>query len=151
MAPVDHEFLFALSARVFSIYARDPDRALVAMLRQPGAIAFVALRGETKVGFVVLSLRALGHPFGPWPNPARAHVDAIAVAPEEHGAGIGRRLFDHAASAAREAGAVSMSLTTAETNTAALGLFRAAGMWELYVERDAYRGGQSGRMLFKGL
>jgi ribosomal protein S18 acetylase RimI-like enzyme len=108
-------------------------------------------RGPTPVGFYVLGLDRLARSFGPWERPAVARLNAIGVQPDLHGRGVGRFLLDDAVALAREEGAVSLTLMTAETNARARRLFVSAGFQRLLVLERAYARGQRGIVMIKAL
>jgi ribosomal protein S18 acetylase RimI-like enzyme len=147
----DEDFLVALSARVFRSYAHDAARAMRRMIRNRRSEIAVAEHGETRIGFVVVSVQALGRDYGPLKRPSVAHLDAIAVRPNMSSQGIGQRLLAYAESAARSRGAVSISLLTAETNFDAQRLFRSAGFRIATSFDDVYIGGQRALSMFKAL
>lgn len=107
--------------------------------------------GAVKVGFFVVSVERLGRSFGPWPDPATAHLDAIGVVPDARGRGVGRFLLEHAEEAARALGAVCLSLMTAETNARARGLFGTRGFHGMLTVERAYARGQRGILMTKAL
>jgi ribosomal protein S18 acetylase RimI-like enzyme len=147
----DEDFLVALSMRVFRRYTSDAAGAMRRMMRNRKSDIAVAEHGKTRIGFVVVHVRALGHDFGPLKRPSVAHLDAIAVRPHMSRQGIGRRLLAHAETMARSRGAVSMSLLTAETNTDAQHLFFNAGFQVLASFDDVYAGSQRALSMFKSL
>lgn len=147
----DEEFLVALSARVFRLYSRDAGSAMRRMMRSRTSEIAVAEHGETRMGFVVVDIKALGRPYGPLKRPSVAHLDAIAVRPNMSSQGIGHRLLAHAEKVARARGAVSLSLLTAETNTEAQRLFRSAGFQVLAPFDNVYADGQRALSMFKSL
>jgi len=121
------------------------------MMRSRTSEIAVAEHGETRMGFVVVDIKALGRPFGPLKRPSVAHLDAIAVRPNMSSQGIGHRLLAHAEKVARARGAVSLSLLTAETNTEAQRLFRSAGFQVLAPFDNVYADGQRALSMFKSL
>ncbi|HVH45033.1 MAG TPA: GNAT family N-acetyltransferase [Labilithrix sp.] len=149
--PSDEDFLVALSARVFRPYSDHPARAMRRLLRSQTGEVFVAVHGETHLGFVVVHIEALGRDFGPLARPSVAHLDAIAVRPNLSSHGLGRRLLAYGEAFARANGAVSMSLLTAETNTDAQRMFLAAGYQMLAPIDGVYTGGQRAYSMFKPL
>lgn len=147
----DAEFLVGLSEQVFERYVADAGRGMLRMMRGRASTVLVAEAGELRLGFAVINIRSLGRPFGPWDDPAVANLDAIAVRPTLAGCGLGRLLLVHAEQAARDSGAVSMSLRTAVTNKRAQRLFDRAG-YQLVVPIDsAYKDDQRGFAMFKSL
>ena len=147
----DDGFIYRLSDRVFAAYSVHTSIAMASMLGAPGARVMVAEHGRTPVGFFVLDVEHLGRPFGPWQRPAVAYLSAISVQPDLHGRGVGRFLLHHAEEAAREEGAVSMTLMTADTNGRAQHLFESAGYQRLFVLPRAYARGQRGIVMTRAL
>lgn len=139
---LDDDFLYALSDRVFSAYAFYPAHVTASMLRDPASHARVVELAGQRAGFFVLSTEALARSFGPWDRPVIARLDAIAVRPDLEGRGVGSFLLREAEALARRLGAVTMTLLTAETNTRARALFRAAGfLATVPIDRAYARGG----------
>lgn len=153
----DAEFLIALSKRVFRQYLSNAAGVMLRMIRNPACEIAVAegltrTNGpELRLGFVVVNIKTLDRPFGPWPRPSVAHLDAIAVRPNVSGCGLGRRLLLHAEEIARSREAVSMSLLTAQTNTRAKRLFQGAGYQLLAPFDDVYDDGGAGLAMWKAL
>jgi ribosomal protein S18 acetylase RimI-like enzyme len=151
MTPGDEAFIRALSGRVFATYSRNPARLVGAMLVERGAETAVAELDGEPVAFAVLGFEELRREFGPWKRPVAARLNAIAVHPDAHGRGIGRRLLAHAEEMARARGAVTMSLNTATTNRRALRLFEPAGYLGVMTIEGNYTRGQSAIAMFKAL
>ena len=164
--PADDGFIYRLSDRLFAPYSRHPTGSMASMLAERGALAFVAeveaevARGRrdggaaetpAPAGFIVLGFERLARSFGPWQRPALARLNAIGVQPDLHGRGVGRFLLDRAEALAREAGAVSLTLMTAETNARARRLFVAGGFQALFTLDQAYARGQRGIVMTKAL
>ena len=149
--PADDAFLYKLSDRIFSAYSVHPAGSMASMLGERGALTRVAEHRGSPVGFFVLEMEHLAHGFGPWRRPAVARLNAIGVQPDLHGRGVGRCLLEHAEALARDEGAVSMTLMTAETNTRARRLFASTGFQVLFVLERAYARGQRGLVMSKAL
>lgn len=149
--PEDEPFIRALSRRVFAAYSRNPARQTSGMLDEEGAEAFVAELGGSPVGFAVVGFEELLRDYGPYRRPTLARLNAIAVHPDAHGRGIGRRLLRRAEDIARARGAVSMTLHTAVTNRRALRLFEPAGYLSVLTLPGHYARGQSAIAMFKPL
>ena len=159
----DDDFILRLSDRVFSPYSRRPMGAMASMLAEDGALTMVAeARGhelpdadpvgpERRAGFFVVAVKRLGKRFGPWDDPATAHLNAIGVRADLRGRGVGRFLLVNALAAARGRGAVCLALMTAETNTRARRLFVAGGFVTLLALDHAYAKGQRGILMMKPL
>lgn len=139
----DEDFLRALSERVFAVYSRNPVGTTLAIIDEPGAITLVAEDQGLSLGFASIAFDALGRPFGPWRDPVLARLNAIAVRPDAFGRGVGRALLGRAEAAARDRGAVAMTLNTAESNARARALFTSAAFQTLYLVRGFYARGQS--------
>lgn len=147
----DEDFLVALSARVFRPYAANPGRSMRELIESKTSEIFVAIHEETHLGFVVVHIESLGRRFGALENPSVAHLDAIAVRPNLASQGLGRRLLAYAEGFARNNGAVSMSLLTAETNIDAQRLFLGVGYQLLAPIDDVYSDNQRAYAMFKSL
>jgi ribosomal-protein-alanine N-acetyltransferase len=72
------------------------------------------------------------------------HILNISVVGERQGRGLGRRLLDHLAAVAREAGARQMFLEVRPSNTPALALYQRAG-FETIGRRKGYYPAADGR------
>ncbi len=80
-----------------------------------------------------------------------ARLNAIGVHPELQGRGVGRFLLEHAEAVARDEGAVSLTLMTADTNVRARRLFTSAGFQIMLTLDQAYARGQRGILMSKPL
>jgi ribosomal protein S18 acetylase RimI-like enzyme len=152
--PADDAFIYRLSDRIFAPYSRHPTGSMASMLSERGAEAFVAEplaspNASPQAGFIVLGFERLSQPYGPWPRPTLARLNAIGVQPDLHGRGVGRFLLDRAEAVARDAGAISLTLMTAEPNVRARHLFTAAGFQILFAIDAAYARGQRGLVMTK--
>lgn len=147
--PTDDAFLLDLGGRAFAKYSRDARSSVSGMLDELGAEALVAELGGTPVGFALLGYQTLQRDYGPWRRPTAARLNAIAVAPEREGRGIGRRLLVAVEEAARASGAVSIWLMTAESNRRARSLFGSGGYQAVLRLPRAYLRGQAGVTMFK--
>ena len=157
----DDGFIYRLSDRIFGAYSQRPTGSMASMLAEGGAMAFVAERGASPlappsrsaepVGFFVLGFARLPRSFGPWQRPAAARLNAIGVQPDLHGRGVGRFLLERAEAVAREEGAVSLSLMTAETNARARRLFIGGGFQAVLTLERSYARGQRGIVMTKSL
>lgn len=149
----DKPFLEALSVEVFSRYTKEPLRLLERM-REHGTtlIAEHPLAGKpVPLGYVVIEVSGRHAATPHFREPRLAHLSAIAVKPEATGCGLGRQLLEAAEDAAREQGAISMSLLTASTNVIAQSLFRSAGYSPILPVDDAYRNEQDAIRMLKSL
>jgi ribosomal protein S18 acetylase RimI-like enzyme len=159
--PSDDAFIFQLSDRIFAPYSRRPTGSMASMLAERDAVACVAEHGKASqalreaslapVGFFVLGFEHLGKSFGPWSRPAVARLNAIGVEPDLHRRGIGTLLLEYAEAVARQHGAVSLTLMTADTNLRARRLFAGAGFQALFTLEHAYARGQRGVVMTKPL
>lgn len=101
----------------------------------------VLLGGEGPDGLALFRLKP-----SLWAEGLEAYLEELYVAPPRRGGGIGRALLEATMRAAREAGAIRIDLCTAETDTAARGLYESCGFTNLeggpdnpimlYYERD---------------
>jgi ribosomal protein S18 acetylase RimI-like enzyme len=149
----DRPFLEKLSVEVFSRYSANPIRGLQRM-REFGTtlIAEHSLAGKPiPLGFVVIEVSTRRPAVAEFREPRLAHLSAIAVRPEASGCGIGRQLLEAAEEAAREQGAISMTLLTAKTNVVARALFESAGYSPILPIDDAYIDEQDAIHMLKSL
>ena len=121
--------------------------------RQPAPLigALSDASGGLRVGFAVLQYEQLSRDFGPWVKPTAARLNAIAVRPDAHGRGIGRRLLESVIDAARRRPSLSLSLSTGERNTRARRLFTGGGFVQLARVEGYYDGGQTGVLMHRAL
>lgn len=147
----DRDFIERVSRDGFAAYARDPAKSIRWMAREPTTLVELAVDAREPLGFFIL--RLIRHPraFGPWARPSVARLDAIAVAPEARGRGVGRALLDHAERTAMDEGAVVLSLATALQNHVARELFGRAGYQALAPLGPYYRGGKHAVAMVKCL
>jgi putative acetyltransferase len=104
---------------------REPVRAFRRRFRRrsPSELHLVAYRGERLVGHVTIERDR---------HPVTRHVSslAIAVAAEERGRGIGRRLMEAALGWAKDVGIEKVVLSVYPHNEAAIALYRSFGFVE---------------------
>jgi ribosomal protein S18 acetylase RimI-like enzyme len=134
----DREFIRELSVQVFSEYTPRAGVRALPMTERRGSLTLVAeWRGEL-AGFAVLVL-----------DRPRASLDAIAVTDEARGHGVGRRLLAAVERLARENGAQSIELVTADANVAGLDLFLRTGFERVRRLKRYYPRGQDAQLLRK--
>ena len=121
----DERFAVRLAEQAFGEFDPRAARTTASLLREVGAETLVALLRGEPAGFIVLG----------WTGTSVAHVNAIAVAPDQRGKGVGQRLMQEAERKARRRGAKRLSLHTAQANLAALSLFLRCGF--SITQRDA--------------
>ena len=111
----DDSFIARLATLAFGEYDLDAAATLRRLVQR--GTTWVALRGDTPVGFVVVQ------PL----TESSVDVCAIAVDEDERGRGIGRSLLAHVERAALGAGLKEVHLHTAQANMSALELFLRGG------------------------
>lgn len=104
------------------------EAAFASLLATPGSFAFVAQTAAGPAG-LVLARRAADE----------AEILTIGILPARRQNGLGRRLLEAAAEAARAAGADRLFLEVAENNLPARALYLAAGFREAGRRRGYYR------------
>jgi diamine N-acetyltransferase len=109
---ITHEQIDYMLARGYS------DAALRRFLDEPGAGIAVARVGYAIAGFAAWC-RAEA--------PATTKLDKLYVLPEQHGAGLGRRLVAHVEAAARADGAATVVLNVNKRNASSIGFYRHCG------------------------
>lgn len=120
--PADAARLAELHALTFDDPWREPD--LHALLTAPGGFAVIA----PGAGFAVARAAA-----------DEAELISLAVAPEQRGAGLGRRLLDAVLERAAALGAAQMHLEVAVDNGPALRLYEQAGFARAGTRRGYYQ------------
>jgi len=98
----------------------------------------VMLVGPEPLGVAVVRFRPTL-----WSEGLEAYIEELYVVPERRGEGLGRALLEATLAEARRAGANRIDLGTAESDTAARGLYASAGFTNLehgakmlFYERD---------------
>jgi [ribosomal protein S18]-alanine N-acetyltransferase len=141
MRPSDASFVVALSAEAFSEYSNQAESRALPLTRGPGVTTLVAEWRGQRAGFAVLRMDDRGG----------AHLDAIAVTDRARGHGVGRALLAEIELEASNRAARALSLVTADSNLAALGLFLRAGFDIVRRIPRHYPRGQDAVMLRKVL
>lgn len=122
--------------------------SLAVWLSHPGVRTFVAVRGDTPAGFLMVGLvPVLGGRFR-----VDAEVLAVAVWPAARGRGVGDRLMGEAVAWLEERARIlpirRVGLSTAVDNSAAHSLFRRHGFEVAGVRRRYYSTGQDAYRMF---
>jgi len=141
MRASDTSFVVALSAAAFSEYSDQVESRAVGLTRGRGVLTLIAEWRGQRAGFAVLRMDDGGE----------GHLDAIAVTDEARGQGVGRALLSEIEVAASERAARGLSLVTADSNVAALGLFLPAGFSIVRRISRHYPRGQDAVILRKPL
>jgi ribosomal protein S18 acetylase RimI-like enzyme len=140
--PDDDDFIRDVAQESFARWSHAPKQSIMAMLHGQSARTLVAEKDDKRLGFAIVTFEALAKPFGPWPRPIIAHLDAIAVPKDARRAGIGQIMLAGAETLAREYGAVGMTLNTARSNKPALSLFASYGYQVTFLVPEFYRNGE---------
>ncbi|MBK9260764.1 MAG: GNAT family N-acetyltransferase [Polyangiaceae bacterium] len=140
--PDDDDFIRDVAHDSFARWSHAPRQSIMAMLHGRSARTLVAEKNDNRLGFAIVTFEALGRPFGPWPRPVIAHLDAIAVQKDARRSGIGQVVLASAETLACEYGAVCMTLNTARANRPALVLFGSCGYQVTLEIPEFYRGRQ---------
>jgi ribosomal protein S18 acetylase RimI-like enzyme len=139
--PSDESFIIALSVEAFSEFSERAGARAMSLAHGRGVVTLVAERRAKPVGFAVLRMDARGE----------GHLDAIAVADAARGHGVGRALLREIELETLERAGRMLSLVTADSNLAALGLFLRAGFTIVQRIPRHYPRGQDAVMLSKRL
>lgn len=107
------------------------ERSFAEILRMPGAGARIAALGTEPVGFVLARIAA-----------DEAELLLIGIHPAHRRQGLARALLDHVIAELRGSGVTRILLEVAESNQAALALYRAAG-FRAVGRRPRYYQGES--------
>lgn len=135
----DDEFVARLAADAFGEYTAQPVTHTLSIART--LTTLIALRGKRRIGFFSADVG----------RGETANLQAIAVVESERGHGVGRRLIQEFERLARRRGARRLSLSTADSNVAALDLFLKRG-FKLERRRERfYPRGQNACILVKEL
>lgn len=109
-------------------------------IHSPLSFPSVAVVGEQVIGY--LCLMSLFE---------EAQIMNIAVAPQQRGRGVGRRLVELAISTARAKGAETLVLEVRESNAAAIALYEAFGFVRYFVRKGYYEGKEDALLMEKAL
>lgn len=139
MRPSDQNFVADLGRSAFAEYSREPTAGVLAMARRGRTL--VASQDGELVGFAIVEMQA----------PQSAHLAAISVAERARGRGVARALVKGAERLARQAGARSLGLVTADSNLAALELFLRCGFERVGRHTRYYQRGQDSVRMEKNL
>lgn len=126
----DSPFIRELGQTAFGEY--DSDAGEYSESASARAATFVAELRGARIGFVVLEQSTDGS----------VHIAAIAVTESARGLCVGAALVAAAEKHARAIGASRIHLTTADSNVAALSLFRKSDFRQKRGSEGTYRGGQ---------
>lgn len=108
--PSDGAFIAELGRTAFGEYSERAERETLRMARQ--APTLLAERDGERIGFAIVEISGV-----------TAHLGAIAVVETERGCGVGALLLRAAEQLARSRACQELTLTTADSNLAALDLF----------------------------
>jgi ribosomal protein S18 acetylase RimI-like enzyme len=135
----DDDFVARLARAAFLEYTPVAVSHTLSMVRS--LTTLVALRGTRRVGFIAADVG----------RGESANLQAIAVVESERGRGVGRRLILEFERLARSRGAKRLSLSTADSNVAALDLFYKRGFVLERRRERFYPRGQNACILVKHL
>ena len=114
-----------LARQAFGEYSPRAGAPSVRAATLPGTVSIVAVQGDDRVGFAMMTLHRTAQSKS---RPRRhASLDAIAVDPSHRGRGVGKRLLAGVEREAAKRRSVEIRLVTAESNLAALDLFLRSG------------------------
>jgi ribosomal protein S18 acetylase RimI-like enzyme len=137
--PADVDFIRAVAERVFSHFG-DYGRILPGWLLHEGVLTHVAELDDRPLGYTMLGFYPVTR------GEYVADLLAIAVAPADQGAGVGRQLLEHAIAQARAARRRlpirEMRLSVADSNARARRLFVQLGFRLMQGDHGLYDGGQ---------
>lgn len=136
----DAQELAGLSLEAFGEFDPDAARRGAVLTSRNGVVTSVAEWDGRLAGFAALSQQG-----------RRAWLDAIAVTLRCRGRGAGRALLERVVQQARERGATSLGLATADSNVAALALFLHQGFRVTERKARYYPRGQDAVLMTKTL
>ncbi|MSP63490.1 MAG: N-acetyltransferase [Myxococcales bacterium] len=147
--PSDVAFIRGVAVAVFS-HIGDYGTIIPEWFEHDGVSTFVAEEQGAPLGFTMLGFYRIDAPdAAPKSGSDSAYAAdllAIAVTPDAHSRGVGRRLLDHAIASARAAQKKlpvrELRLSVADTNARARRMFAAAGFVDVVGEHGWYDGGQ---------
>jgi tRNA threonylcarbamoyl adenosine modification protein YeaZ len=101
---------------------------LARLLAMPGAIGLVAMQGDQALGFILLRMAG-----------DEAEIISICTRPDTRRQGIGAKLIDAAVALLGQQGAARLLIEVADSNDAALALYRKFGFSSVGRRRDYYQ------------
>lgn len=131
----DEPFLRELSRTAFGIYG-PYEKWIPEWADYPGVLTYVGERDACRAGFHMLTF------YREAPLVYVGDLVAIAVQPDQQGAGLGSELLFHAQHLTQRLGAVALTLSVADTNHAAQRLFARHGFRPVEGEFGTYECGQ---------
>ena len=117
MSASDAPFIRQLAAVAFAEYDPRAAQTTANMMLVAGTETLIAVRDDQPVGFIILRRQSI----------TALAIDAIAVKPSERGKRIGQRLMRAAEQYGQAHGLTRLTLSTAQSNLAALDLFLRLG------------------------
>jgi ribosomal-protein-alanine N-acetyltransferase len=136
--PSDAPFIRELGRAAFGEYSGRAEHGTVQMASE--APTLIAVQNGERVGFAIVQILE-----------PTAHLAAIAVVETARGTGVGAALLHASEKLARDRGSRSLSLTTADSNLAALDLFLKHGFRRTLNQGGQYARGQKTVALAKRL
>ncbi len=130
----DERVVHAIARDGFEEYGAGAEQHIARLMARRHNYTWVATLDRQAAGFAIL-------------NAASGSLDAIAVAAEHRGSGIGGLLLDAVIRDARARRLTELQLVTAQSNVAALSLFQRVGFEILERRRRFYRAGQDAVVL----
>ncbi len=124
----DLDQLVALEQRCFDS-DRMSKRSFKHQLQQDHNLLLVAEQASSLLGYVLVFMRQ---------GTSLARLYSIAVSPDAHGMGLGRRLLEAVEEDAAEAGRMFMRLEVRRDNAAAIGLYQRLGYRQFGLYTDYY-------------
>lgn len=115
----DPDKLLNIDTKTFSWLWRNSGNEMTDYLLQPGVRALAASADGRLAGYLTYTMRR-----------DFAHIDRVAVSPDQQGRGIGKALMSWGLAEISEAGGHSVALTTQRTNTRSQNLYRRFGFAE---------------------
>lgn len=115
----DPSRLLTIDREAFSWLWRNSEHEMTNYLKQTGVRAFAGSANVGPAGYLTYTMHR-----------DFAHIDRMAVLPEQRGRGIGKALISWSLGEIREAGRDNVILTTQRTNTRSQNLYRKFGFTE---------------------
>jgi ribosomal protein S18 acetylase RimI-like enzyme len=138
--PADDAFVARLADEAFGEYAAKPSRYLTSLTRRATTRTWIAFDDGVPIGLVVVELTA-----------GEAAVLAVAVSAGSRARGVGGQLMQVAERYALAHGAGRLTLSTADSNLAALDLFLRRGFRIIARKPGFYSRGQAACQMHKAL
>jgi len=132
--PEDFPHLYAIEQECFQPPFRFPRRYMQQLVGSPNVATWISEEDRQMTGFAIVN-------WAQQDKQTHAYIQTLEVAPAHRKRGIATELLHRLESSARTAGATSINLHVAESNTPAIYIYKAHGYQPRDKEEDYYAPG----------